>query len=47
MPKGKQDAKIDIRVASDLARSAKAKAKQQKRSLANVIRELLRQWLGQ
>ena len=47
MPKEKQDKKIDLRVSSDLARSAKVKAEQQKRSLSDVIRELLQQWLKQ
>jgi predicted HicB family RNase H-like nuclease len=47
MAKDKKDTKIDLRIPSALARSAKAKAKQQKRSLADVIRELLRAWLGQ
>jgi predicted HicB family RNase H-like nuclease len=47
MPKEKQDKKIDLRVTSDLARRAKAKAKAERRSLSDVVRDLLQNWLSQ
>jgi hypothetical protein len=42
----KKDAKFDIRLPLALATAAKAKADQLNRSLADVIRELLRAWLA-
>ena len=48
MPKPKElDDRIITRLPSDLARQAKRKAKAQRRTLSDVIRELLRAWLGQ
>jgi predicted HicB family RNase H-like nuclease len=40
------DTTLNVRLPSDLAREAKKAARAQRRALAEVIRELLRNWLG-
>jgi|GEM_PF-5098640 len=48
MPRPKtNDERANIRLPSDLARQAKKKAKAQRRTLSDVVRNLLRGWLGQ
>jgi hypothetical protein len=48
MPRTKNnDTQANIRLPSDLARQAKKKARAQRRTLSDVIRDLLRSWLGQ
>jgi Ribbon-helix-helix protein, copG family len=49
MPNAKpkyNDASLIIRLPADLAREAKLKAKAQRRPLSEIIRELLRAFLG-
>jgi len=38
--------RLEVRMSAELAEQAKAKAAQQERALSDVIRELLRKWLG-
>jgi hypothetical protein len=42
----KKDKPVQVRMSAELAAEAKAKAVQQERALSDVIRELLRKWLG-
>jgi len=37
---------MQVRMSAELAAAAKQKAAQQERALSDVIRELLRKWLG-
>jgi hypothetical protein len=47
MPKPKyNDANLVVRLPSELAREAKKAARAQRRPLAEIIREMLRSWLG-
>ena len=42
----KKNKPVQIRMTAELAAAAKAKAAQQERALSDVVRELLRKWLG-
>jgi Ribbon-helix-helix protein, copG family len=41
-----QDARLDVRLPADMVIQAKRKAQRQKRTLSDIVRELLRDWLG-
>lgn len=48
MPRPKNNnEQAHIRLPGDLAKQAKRRAKAERRSLSDVIRDLLRAWLGQ
>lgn len=46
MTQPKKDAKLDLRLPSELAEAAKRKAEQQDRPLSQIVRDLLREWVA-